>query len=716
MNVRFKSRNLLPVILAALTAFMSGCGGGSSSSNENTPLLSTNANLTQISLSEDGMSPSFSSSSTEYTLDVYNDVESIMVTAVTSHTAATLSLNGNTLQSGVESSPVALDVGENNLSLNVVAEDGTTSKTYTISVNRSELLNDDATLAGLSLSTGSLSPQFDSSQFDYSASVAFSVNQIRVTPTASYGKASILVNGANIVSGEQSDEISLAEGENTITISVLASDNETELTYTIRVDKMEASEFAQQAYLKASNTGVMDFFGNHLAMEGGTLVVAATQENSNATGINGDGSNDSAQNSGAVYVFEMDQNNNWTQQAFIKASNTGGQDLFGSSIAISNGVIAVGAIGEGSNATGLNGDQANNSSYRAGAVYLFEKSDQGEWQQTAYLKSPVQGSDEFGVSVALDGELLAVAARNEDGSTVGVNGDMADNNASNSGAVFIYRKVEGVWTHTDYLKPSNTDLDDNFGWKMQLSNGILAVSTYNESSAASGINGDDTDNSADQAGAVYIFSMDAQNMWSQEAYIKPSNTDAADLFGFSLALSENRLAVGSWGEDSASTGLNGDQSDNSVEQAGAVYLFERDANGNWSQQAYLKASNTDESGHFGFSVALFGDLLAVGAYGESGGSTGPDGDQSDQSEIYSGAAYLFQRSADGIWQQRHYIKASNTGEYDHFGNSIVLSQNNLVIGAHAESSAATGINGNQGDDNATYAGAVYVFNLGSSDN
>ena len=98
-----------------------------------------------------------------------------------------------------------------------------------------------------------------------------------------------------------------------------------------------------------------------------------------------------------------------------------------------------------------------------------------------------------------------------------------------------------------------------------------------ERSAATGINGDASDNNANGAGAVYLFNRTGSS-WSQQAYIKASNTDAGDFFGTSVALSAdgNSLAVGAFGEGSAATGVNGDasdNSDNSVTDAGAVYLY-----------------------------------------------------------------------------------------------------------------------------------------------
>ena len=143
----------------------------------------------------------------------------------------------------------------------------------------------------------------------------------------------------------------------------------------------------------------------------------------------------------------------------------------------------------------------------------------------------------------------------------------------------------------------------------------------------SGINGNQADNSTFDAGAVYVFTRTGDG-WTQQAYIKPSNPQTGAEFGHYVALSAdgNTLAVSAYWEASNATGINGNQKDESIPQAGAVYVFTRQGAA-WRQQAYVKASNTGEAGtadsfgegdQFGFSLALSGDgnTIAVGALTE----------------------------------------------------------------------------------------------------
>jgi len=192
------------------------------------------------------------------------------------------------------------------------------------------------------------------------------------------------------------------------------------------------------------------------------------------------------------------------------------------------------------------------------------------------------------------------------------------------------RDAAGVWSQQAYIKASNTNAGDAFGGGVALSGDTLAVGARSEASAVTDIGGDESDNSAVDAGAVYVFTRDMAGVWSQQAYIKASNTEAGDAFGVrQIALSGDTLAVSAVREASAASGIDGDQSDNSASQAGAVYVFTRDATGVWSQQAYVKASNTDVEDGFGWSVALSGDTLAVGTRWEDSAATGIDGDQSN---------------------------------------------------------------------------------------
>ena len=445
--------------------------------------------------------------------------------------------------------------------------------------------------------------------------------------------------------------------------------------------------------MKASNTGASDKLGHSVAVSGDTMVVGAPYESSNATGVNGNQADDSAGNSGAAYVF-VRSGGVWTQQAYLKASNPGVGDLFGYSVAVSGDTVVVGALYEDSNATGVNGSQGDNSAGSSGAAYVFVRSG-GVWSQQAYLKASNTGEgDTFGSSVVVSGDMLVVGAPFEASTATGVNGNQNDNSAPRSGAACVFVRSGGTWIQQAYLKASNAGAGAYFGWSVAACGNTVVVGASAESSNVPG------------SGAAYIF-MNSGGVWTQQAYLKASNPGAGDQFGWSVAVSGDTVVVGALHEDSNATGVNGSQGDNSAGSSGAAYVFVR-SGGVWSQQAYLKASNTGEGDLFGYTVAVSGGTIVVGAPDEDSNAIGVDGNQADNSASLSGAAYVFVRS-DGVWSQQVYLKASNTGVSDFFGVSVSVSGVAVVIGAQFEDSNATGVNGNQGDNSANGSGAGYIF-------
>ncbi len=492
-------------------------------------------------------------------------------------------------------------------------------------------------------------------------------------------------------------------------------------------------------YLKASTPDSVDNFGQTVSLSCDRLAVGAAGEDSCADGVNpvNGQADDSCFNAGAVYVFERDSmNNTWVQTAFIKASNSGQFDQFGGALSLSGDRLAVGAHWEDSCADGVDPDEGeiDDSCASAGAVYLFERDPStNTWAQTAYVKaSNSDDADRFGESVSLNNDRLAVGAGGEGSCADGVDPVRGeeDNSCATAGAVYLFEQspISGVWAQTDYLKSSNSGAGDSFGYAVALDNDQLAVSALGEDSCADGPNptGGQSDDSCAGAGAVYLFDFDpTTGIWSQNTYLKASNSQAFDRFGRSVSLQTMRLAVGAESEDSCADGINPaiGQADDNCGDAGAVYVFDRNAvSGSWTQMAYLKASNSDPDDNFGLSVSLDGDRLAVGTDEEASCAEGanPPTGQADNSCGGAGAAYLFQRDpATGTWRQVLYLKASGFNPItsvlggDRFGVSISLAGDRLAVGAESEGSCAAGVDpvNGQSNNSCSSAGAVYSYLL-----
>ena len=449
----------------------------------------------------------------------------------------------------------------------------------------------------------------------------------------------------------------------------------------------------QLAFLKASNAANGDQFGYSIALsgDGNTLAAGAPLEASRATGINGNQDDNSAYSSGAVYVYTR-SGAGWLQQAYLKASNTGANDQFGNAVALSadGNTLAVSAVFEDSSATGINGNQADNSVDESGAVYVFARTG-NVWAQQAYIKASNTGErddgDTFGYTIALsdDGATLAVGAPSEDSAATGINGNQGDNSAVGAGAVYVFTRAGGTWSQQAYVKSSTTRPNALFGYSVALnSNGnTLAAGAFDEDGGN---------------GAVHIF-VRTGSTWSQQARLQASNRERGDSLGAWVAISDdgNTVAAGALDEDSVLTGVNpgnlGATDQPTDMSAGAAYVFSRAGN-TWSQQAFIKASNTGKEDWFGVRLALSGDGNTVVV-------SAPNEDGPNDAAQEAGAAYVYARSA-SAWSHQVDLKGANTEKFDEFGSSVALSSDGrtLAIGARFDEQAGASVSD---------SGGIYIF-------
>ena len=283
--------------------------------------------------------------------------------------------------------------------------------------------------------------------------------------------------------------------------------------------------------------------------------------------------------------------NDFTQLKKIQASDAEAGDLFGYSVAVSDTRIVVGAYLENTGATG------------AGAAYIFDINGN---QLAKIQASDAEASDLFGRSVAVSDTRIVVGAYLE------------DTTASSAGSAYIF-DIDG--NQIAKIQASDAEANDRFGWSVAVSDTRIVVGAY----------GEDTNGSS--AGSAYIFDIDGNEL----AKIQASDAEAGDLFGISVAVSDTRIVVGAFQEDTTAS------------NAGSAYIF--DINGN--QLAKIQASDAEADDYFGYSVAVSDTRIVVGAYKEDTGATD------------AGAAYIcknFHNDYDSIpWEK---IRLKYTGDVE----------------------------------------------------
>ena len=352
------------------------------------------------------------------------------------------------------------------------------------------------------------------------------------------------------------------------------------------------------------------------------------------------------------------------EESGLIASDDALNDRFGVSVALDNDTAVVGAF----QPTYTDPDTSLDVS-RPGAAYVYIKDSNGAWSQQAKLTaSDGADGDEFGISVAVDGDTVVVGARG---------------NVSKTGAIYVFTKPsDGDWTSTiteTKLTATGGAADDLFG---------ASVALYGASTIVVGAPGDQnsvggTDVST---GSAYVFTRNSETgEWSQNAKLTASNAGADDLFGNSVGVDDDTIAVGAYGKDG-----------NSLTDSGLVYVFVKSGGAAWAtttETVQLRASDRAANDNFGRSVAVDGNTIVVGASG--------DRNMVDGAEASTGSAYVFTRPDNG-WTnsagtQTAKLTASDGADSDQFGRSVAVDGDIIVVGAH------------QNDDDGTDSGSIYVF-------
>ena len=349
-------------------------------------------------------------------------------------------------------------------------------------------------------------------------------------------------------------------------------------------------------------------FGRSVALDGDLVAVGAG--GADAGGV---------PNAGAVYLFRR-LGQAYIPEAKLVAPDPSDKAEFGRAVAIRGNTVIIGARFA----------QAGTLS-KAGAAYVYGKHG-GSWQFEEKITSPNPGNeDNFGRALAIQGDVLVVTARKE------------NLGASDVGAAYVYEHKGGSWTFTEKLTAGDATPGAYFGQSVALQGDLMAVGARN-----SDPNG---------AGAVYLFRRSMEG-WVEVAKVPSPDGKTDDQFAFTVDLAGSGMTVGARRAD-----LPG------MKDAGAAYVFSVNG-GSADLVTKLTAGDAAAGDQFGQSIAMAGDVIAVGA---NRADTGGEGDQ--------GAVYLFRRMG-GRWIGQGRIVASDGVAGDEFGYSLAAVGNRMVTGAH----------------------------------
>lgn len=274
-----------------------------------------------------------------------------------------------------------------------------------------------------------------------------------------------------------------------------------------------------------------------------------------------------------------------------------------------------------------------------------------------------QDYEQFGADVAISGDYAVASAPGHDLDAQG------QNNLSNAGALFVYKKVNGVWQFHQKLVADDRAQGTALGLSVAMQ-GDYIVAT------AAGVR------------AVYVFKLNA-GVWQQQQKLVPVNNSSSYNFGTSCDIDGNYIVVGDIAEPFDANGQD------SMQMAGAAYVFVQN-NGVWSQQQKLVQDVRMVDGRFAGDVAISGDRIICGAINESNDANGGN------YIYYAGAAYIFKRTG-SQWAQEQKLVNLDRSYYGWFGMAVDIDGNYAAITAVGNTTDAN-------NENAiANMGAAYVF-------
>ena len=378
----------------------------------------------------------------------------------------------------------------------------------------------------------------------------------------------------------------------------------------------------EDAKLTASDGATDDSFGSSVAITRDVVLVGAPTDD------------DDGVNSGSAYVFRFD-GTSWSEEAKLTASDGAAGATFGSSVALSGDVAVIGA------------GRDNDAGPAAGSAYVF-RFDGTFWNEEAKLiASDAAGSDFFGSTISIDGDVVLV----------GANGD--DDAGPTSGSAYVFRFDGTSWNEEAKLTASDATAGDRFGFAVSISGNAAVAGARTDGDAGT------------NAGSAYVFRFDGTS-WNEEAKLIASDAEVGDNFGFAVSMDGDRILVRALLDDDVGFG------------SGSAYVFHFDGT-SWDEEAKLNASDGAGGDQLGISVSICRDVAVVGSR------------QDDDAGSNSGSAYVF-RFDGTAWTEEIKLLSSDGAFGDLLGGAVETCEN-AVVGAIGD------------DDSGSFSGSAYVFTV-----
>lgn len=390
------------------------------------------------------------------------------------------------------------------------------------------------------------------------------------------------------------------------------------------------------AKLTAADAAAGDNLGRSVAISLDRIIVGSPLEDTGPT-----------TNSGAAYIYR-NTGGSWVQEAKLLAGDKASSDNFGLSVDIDGNWAVVGSW------------QDSDVGITSGSAYVFHYNGAAWVQHTKLLAAGRTNTDHFGVSVAIENDVIAIGADLGNAPILG--------SPAQPGAVYIFRLIGGSsWLQEAKLNASDLATGDNFGRSVSLNGTSLLIGSPLD------------DDAGNASGSAYVFVNTGGPVWTQQAKLTASNAAAVDQFGESVSIESNTAVIGARLKNVIDVYL-----DLQVD-AGSAYVFDR-SGVTWTQTTQLSASDAFQNSNFGNAVAIRGNAIAVGSF----------------TDFDFGSAYMF-RLQSGSWNEVYKVFGSDEEAFDQFGISVALGGSlTLVVGSHGHDAGGAG------------AGAAYVFDVSAA--